>query len=105
MAREGDPPLFADVWQTKSFKSNDFGCVAKKGVTDEFFGCVANKGVVAQKCAIRAFLERTLRKRVEIKIEGGGYPIPGILQSVRKGLIAKELEETVAFNCEASVRK
>jgi hypothetical protein len=35
----------------------------------------------------------------------GGYPIPGILQSVRKGLIAKELEETVAFKCEASVRK
>jgi hypothetical protein len=35
----------------------------------------------------------------------GGYPIPGILRSVRKGLIAKELEETVAFKCEASVRK
>jgi hypothetical protein len=31
--------------------------------------------------------------------------MPGILQSVRKGLIAKELEETVAFKCEASVRK
>jgi hypothetical protein len=34
-----------------------------------------------------------------------GYPIPGILQSVRKRLISKELEETVAFKCEASVRK
>jgi hypothetical protein len=39
------------------------------------------------------------------KIEGGGYPIPGILQSVRKRLISKELEETAAFNCEVSVRK
>jgi hypothetical protein len=35
----------------------------------------------------------------------GGYPIPGILQSVRKRLIAKELGETVAFECDASVRK
>ena len=39
------------------------------------------------------------------KIEGGGYPIPGILQSVRKRLIAKELEETGARKCDASVRK
>jgi hypothetical protein len=37
--------------------------------------------------------------------EGGGYPIPGILQSVRKCLISKELEKTVAFKCEASVRR
>jgi hypothetical protein len=33
------------VWQTKDFKSNDFGCVARKGVTGGFFGCVATKGV------------------------------------------------------------
>jgi hypothetical protein len=41
----------------------------------------------------------------------GGYSgrgatlIPGILQTVRKRLILKELGETVAFKCEASVRK
>jgi hypothetical protein len=29
--------------QTKDFKSNDFGCVAKKGVGREFLGCVARK--------------------------------------------------------------
>src|ERR1700674_89903 len=45
LTRRGDTPLFADVWQTKDFKSNDFGCVAKKGVTGVFFGCVARKGV------------------------------------------------------------
>jgi hypothetical protein len=39
------------------------------------------------------------------KRKGGGYPIPGILQSVRNSLIPKELWETVAFKCEASVRK
>jgi hypothetical protein len=65
---------------------------------------VARKGVIAQKCAIRALVERSLGKRVGNKIEGGGYPIPGILQSVRKSLISKELRETVAFKCEASVR-
>jgi len=37
----GKPPLFADVWQTKDFKSNDFGCVAKKQLRERFFGCVA----------------------------------------------------------------
>jgi len=42
---EGDTPLFSDVWQTKDFKSNEFGCVAKKGFTERFFGCVARKGV------------------------------------------------------------
>jgi hypothetical protein len=31
------------VWQTKDFKSNDFGTVAKKGVKGGFFGCVAKK--------------------------------------------------------------
>ena len=36
---------FAYVWQAKDFKSNDFGCVAGKGVTDVFFGCVANEGL------------------------------------------------------------
>jgi hypothetical protein len=41
---------------------------------------------------------------MENKIEGGGYPIPGILQSVRKRLSSRELEETVAFKCDASVR-
>jgi hypothetical protein len=38
-------------------------------------------------------------------MEGGGYPIPGILQSVRKRLISRELGETSAFKCDASVRK
>ena len=39
------------------------------------------------------------------KMERGGYPIPGILQSVRKRLIAKELDGTLVSKCEASVRK
>jgi hypothetical protein len=33
------------VWQTKDFKSNDFGCVAKKELRERFFGCVANTRV------------------------------------------------------------
>jgi hypothetical protein len=66
---------------------------------------VAMKGLVAEKCAIRALAERTLGKRVDRKLDGGGYPIPGILQSVRKSLISKVLGETSAFKCEASVRK
>jgi hypothetical protein len=74
---------------------------------------VANKGVVTKKCAIGALAGRTpgtrrarsWQERVGNKIEGGGYPIPGILQSVRKRLISRELEETVALKCEASVRK
>ena len=41
----GEPPIFADVWQTKDFKSNNFGCVAEKEVTDEFIGSVANTEV------------------------------------------------------------
>jgi hypothetical protein len=49
----------------------------------------------ARKCAIRALGKRTLGKGGENKMEGGGYPIPGILQSVRKRLVSKELEETV----------
>jgi hypothetical protein len=32
------------VWQTKDFKSNEFGSVANAGVTSGFFGCVAMKG-------------------------------------------------------------
>jgi hypothetical protein len=90
------------VWQTKDFNSNDFGCVAMKGLRERFFGCVANTGVNTKE---RAFLARPRGWGVENKIEGGGYPIPGILQSVRKRLIAKGLEKTVAFKCEASVRK
>jgi hypothetical protein len=43
--RGGTPPFFSDVWQRKDFKSNEFGCVAKKGVTGGFLGCVARKGV------------------------------------------------------------
>jgi hypothetical protein len=39
------------------------------------------------------------------RVRRGGYPIPGILQSVRKRLIAKEFEETDVLKCEASVRK
>jgi hypothetical protein len=38
-------------------------------------------------------------------LKDGGYPIPGILQSVRKRLNSKGLEETVVCKCEASVRK
>jgi hypothetical protein len=34
-----------DVWQTKDFKSNDCGCVAMKGLREQFSGCVATKGV------------------------------------------------------------
>jgi hypothetical protein len=33
------------VWQAKDFKSNEFGCVARKGVIGAIFGCVANAGV------------------------------------------------------------
>jgi hypothetical protein len=47
------PPIFADVWQTKDFKSNDFGCVAKKGVMGEFFASVANKGVTMRNVFIK----------------------------------------------------
>jgi hypothetical protein len=32
---------FADVWQIKDFKFNEFGSVARKGVRGGFFGCVA----------------------------------------------------------------
>jgi hypothetical protein len=56
---------------------------------------VARKGVIAKKCAIGALAERTLREGLGNKIEEGGYPIPGILQSVRKRLITEELEETL----------
>ena len=35
-------PLFSDVWQTKDFKSNVFGSVASKGVSDAF--CVSVAG-------------------------------------------------------------
>jgi hypothetical protein len=66
---------------------------------------VASKGFIATKCAIRALAERTLGKGAKNKMEGGGYPIPGILKSVRKRVISKELEETVVLKCEASVRK
>jgi hypothetical protein len=55
----------------------------------------AREGLIAQKSAISALTERILRKTVGNKIAGGGYPIPGILQSVRKRLSSKELEETV----------
>lgn len=51
-----------------------------------------SKGVIAQKSAIRALAERILGKRVGNEIEGGGYPIQGILQSVRKRLISKEFD-------------
>ena len=44
----GTPPFFADVWQIKDFKSNDFGCVARKGVMGDFFGCVARKEVSSE---------------------------------------------------------
>jgi hypothetical protein len=60
--------------------------------------------LVARNRAIRALLKRDLGERVENKIEGGGYPIPGILQSVRNRLILKELEKTVAFKCGSGVR-
>jgi hypothetical protein len=90
------------VWQTTDFKSNDFGCVAKKGLRERFFGCVARIGVIAKKWGFRALSPSA---RMENKMEGGGHAIPGILQSVRRRLISKELEETVVFKCEASVRK
>jgi hypothetical protein len=97
------------VWQTKDFKSCIFGCVAKRELTERFFGCVVSKGVIVhpslrlgtRKSAIRALVRG---KRVENKMEGGGYPIPGILQCVRKRLSSKELEEAVVFKCGASVR-
>jgi hypothetical protein len=65
---------------------------------------VTNKAVSAQFVRIFGLAEHTLVKKVENKIEGGGYPIPGILQSVRNSLISKELEETVPSKYEASVR-
>jgi hypothetical protein len=43
--REGTPPCFLYVWQTKDFKSNEFGSVANTGVAVEILGCVARKGV------------------------------------------------------------
>ena len=39
------PPLLSDVWQTKDFKSNEFGSVANKEVMDSICGSVANAGV------------------------------------------------------------
>jgi hypothetical protein len=50
----GVPPSFLDVWQTKDFKSNDFGSVARKGVRESFFGCVANTRVSGLWGAIHA---------------------------------------------------
>jgi len=41
------------VWQTKDFKSNDFGCVASKGVMGEFRGCVATKRLSDSRPVIR----------------------------------------------------
>jgi hypothetical protein len=37
------------VWQTKDFKFNEFGSVARKGVTDEFLGCAAIKELSGEK--------------------------------------------------------
>jgi hypothetical protein len=48
----GEPPIFADVWQTKDFKSNDFGCVAKEGLRERFFGCVANTEVRGSRAEV-----------------------------------------------------
>jgi hypothetical protein len=44
----------------------------------------------------RREIEEIGRAAVDEESEGGGYPIPGILQSVRKRLISKRLKETDA---------
>lgn len=65
---------------------------------------VESKGFIAGKCAKGALILRSwsaegetkgIGKNAIKKIERGGYPIPGVLQSVRKRLIGKELEETL----------
>jgi hypothetical protein len=40
-------PFFSDVWQTKDFKSSEFGSVAGKGVTGDFSEVWQGKGVDA----------------------------------------------------------
>ncbi len=70
-----------------------------------FCASVTNKEVIAQKCAISALAERTLGRKVGKKTERGGYPIPGIWQSVRKWLNAKEFDGHCVLKCEESVRK
>jgi hypothetical protein len=73
---------------------------------------LAERSARVKDCGDR--IKNEPRKRKGGKVETGpsrralwvkGYPIPGVLQSVRKRLIAKELGETAAFKCEASVRK
>ena len=52
--------------------------------------CVANR---KQEICKFDFLHGIVSRKT--KMEEGGYPIPGILQSVRKRLISKELAETL----------
>jgi hypothetical protein len=59
----GDTPLFADVWQAKDFKSNDFGSVANTGVAFGISGCVANAGVSCEKGA-------ATKRDLEFKMRG-----------------------------------
>src|ERR1700756_515964 len=46
--KPGPTPCFSDVWQAKDLLEPDFGCVARKGVTDAFCGSVAGKGLRGQ---------------------------------------------------------
>jgi hypothetical protein len=40
------------VWQAKDFKSNEFGCVARKGLMGAIFGCVANTGLKRRRAGV-----------------------------------------------------
>ena len=65
-------PRFSDVWQTKGFKSNEFGSVANKGVTGLFCGCVARKGLRGRKGGLRK--GRRLRGKGREKDRSGVRP-------------------------------
>jgi hypothetical protein len=66
---------------------------------ERFFGSVARKRLNSEREI------KEIGKNGVGKIEGGGYPIPGILQSVRKWLIAEEFDGHSVSKCEESVRK
>jgi hypothetical protein len=73
------------VWQTKEFKSNDFGSVAKKGVRGEFFGCVARKRLSGEWLVVSG--ERNCEERKAGTGESWGSPVDKSLFAIARATL------------------